>query len=455
MTRLGIDCGAAGDRRKIGQLGGVDADFVVSVRVDTIRGCGAPTFVALSDFVTAWTVRTAADDDRPSISVLAATGFGWSVDPESFTFWQALLATVPRKREVPPGAVVACDGDHVVGHALYLDLQLTVPGGAVLPAAGLSLVVVAPTHRRRGIMRAMYDELHRRIADSGYPVAALTASQGGIYGRFGYGPATIDHELTIDRRFARFHADAPDPGGVRLVKPGEHRDEFAAIYDRWRQRTPGGLVRPLSLWDELLADRQNTRRGGTEWFALLHPEGYLLYRVQGDDPKTVRVGEFRAVTADAHIALWRALLGLDLMATVVIGTYPDDPLPYLLTDTRLARTTGRKDGLWLRLMDIPAALQARSYAVELSTVLQVSDGFRGDGGRYALQIRDGRARCTPSDAPADVEMDLDVLGSLYLGAHRASVLAEANRLRCKDSELAQRLEAAFASDAPAQMGFFF
>lgn len=397
--------------------------------------------------MTALTVRTATDDDWPAISVLAATGFGWTVDPESFTPWRALLAV--------DGAVVACDGEHVVGNALYLDLRLTVPGGAVLPAAGVSLVTVSPTHRRRGILRAMYEELHRRIADSGYPIAALTASEGGIYGRFGYGPATINHELTIDRRFARFHADVPDPSGVRLVKPAERRDAYGAIYDRWRQHTPGGLARPLPLWDELFADRPIARHGGTEWFGLLHPDGYVLYRVHRADPKIVRVGEFRAVTTDAHVALWRALLGLDLMATVVVDTYPDDPLPYLLTNARLARTTGRVDGLWLRIMDIPAALQARSYRAELSTVLAVSDGFRGDGGRFALEIRDGYAGCTPTDAPADVELDLDVLGSLYLGTHHASVLANANRLRCKDRGLVRQLDAVFASDVPAQMGFFF
>jgi predicted acetyltransferase len=406
--------------------------------------------VAPSNFVTALTVRSATDADWPAISVLAATGFGWSVEPGSFTAWQALMAT--------DGMIVACDGDRVIGNALYLDLQLTVPGGAVLPTAGVSLVVVAPTHRRRGILRALYDELHRRIAARGYPIAALTASEGGIYGRFGYGPATTDHELTIDRRFARVHADAPDPGGVRLVTPAEHRDAFAAIYDRWRQRTPGGLVRPQPLWDDLLADRKNTRAGGTEWFALLHADGYVLYRVHGSglsDPKMVRVGEFRAATTDAHIALWRALLGLDLMASVVVGTHPDDAMPYLLTDTRLATTTARTDDLWLRIMDIPAALQARSYAAELSTVLQVSDGFRGDGGRFAVQIRDGRARCTRTDAPAEATMDLDVLGSLYLGTHRASALARAHRLRCQDPGLVQRLEAAFVSDVPAQIGFGF
>lgn len=397
--------------------------------------------------MTAWTIRTATDGDWPAIAVLAGTAFGWSADPAAFTPWRTLLAT--------DGAVVVCDGDQLVGHAMYLDLRLTVPGGAVLPAAGVSLVAVAPTHRRRGILRAMYDELHRRIADRGYPIAVLNASEGGIYGRFGYGPATVDHQLTIDRRFARFHADAPDPGGVRLSKPAEQRDEVAAIYDRWRRQVPGGLLRPLPLWDELLADRPDSRRGGTEWFGLLHRDGYALYRVHGDEPKTVRVGEFRAATTDAHIALWRALLGLDLMARVVIASHPDDSLPYLLTDTRLVRTTDSHDGLWLRMMDVPAALRARSYAAELSVVLQVADQFRSDGGRFALEIRGGNVECARTDAPADIEMDLDVLGSLYLGAHRAVTLAKANRLRGKDIELIGRLDAAFATETPAQLGFFF
>jgi predicted acetyltransferase len=397
--------------------------------------------------VTDVTVRTANDDDWPQISLLEAAGFGSFTHPHQV---EAIRTLVP-----PDGAVVACAGGELIGVAFYLDLRLTVPGGAVLPAAGISGVVVAPTHRRRGVLRAMYVELHRRIADSGYPVAALTASEGGIYGRFGYGPATVEQELTIDRQFAVFHPDAPDPGGVRLVRAGDHRDEFAAIYDRCRQCTPGGLIRPTALWDDLLADREGDRDGGTAWMALLHPDGYALYRVHGAKPKTVRVAELRAVTPDAHAALWRALLGMDLMQTVVIGTYPDDALPYLLTDTRLARTTARTDEGWLRLMDVPTALGARGYAAEVSVVLEVSDRFRGDGGRFALEIRDGRAQCTRSDAPADAELDLDVLGSLYLGTHRAAALAAANRLRCRRPESVRRLDLAFSTDTPAQLGFFF
>ena len=381
------------------------------------------------------------------MSLLGATSFGGFGHPDSIKAWRTLMT--------PDSTVVACDGHDIVGMAHYLDLQLTVPGGAVVPTAGITWVAVSPTHRRRGILRAMYVELHRRIADARYPIAALTASEGGIYGRFGYGPATIERELTIDRRLAQFHADVPDPGGVRSVKPAEYRDEIAAIYDRWRRQTPGGLVRSQALLDDVLADHEQNRSGGTEWFAFLHPDGYAMYRTHSDGSMVARVDDLTATTNDAHIALWRALLGLDLREKVIYKTHPADPLPYLLTDSRVAATTAYEDDLWLRIMDIPAALEARRYHAELSVVLEISDGFRSDGGRFALQIRDGHARCTPTNAAADIRMDLDVLGSLYLGSHRASVFVCADRLHSNDSGLVHRLDAAFLSDVPAELGYGF
>jgi predicted acetyltransferase len=403
--------------------------------------------VLASDTSTSVQIRSATDADWPAISLLDATSFGVFAHPESLATWRTLIPS--------DGSVLACDGDDVVGMAHYLDLHLTVPGGAVLPVAGVTLVGVAPTHRRRGVLRSMYADLHDRIADARYPIAGLTASEGGIYGRFGYGPATIEQEFSVDRRFARFRHDAPDPGGVRMVKPADHREDLAEIYERWRQQTPGGLIRPQVLWDELLADREAVRRGGTAWYAFLHRDGYALYRVFGDDPTFVRVGEFTAATTDAHVALSRALLGLDLMEKVDIGTHPADPLPYLLTDHRLARITHNEDDLWLRIMDIPRTLEARTYQAELSTVLEVCDGFRSDGGRFALDVHGGRARCTPTGAPAEVQMDLDVLGSVFFGAHKASSFAAANRLHTKDSSLTRLLDAAFVTDVPAQLGFGF
>ncbi len=399
---------------------------------------------------TALTLHSVTDPDWAGMALLGNTAFGEVNHPDSMLAWQQMVPA--------DGGVVMRDGglaDGIVGQSIYLDLSLTVPGGAALPAAGLSYVAVAPTHRRRGILRSMYTELHQRIAEAGYPIAALTASEGGIYGRFGYGPATTVQLTSIDRRFAEFHASVPDPGGVRLVKPAEHRDTFAEIYDRWRQQTPGGLVCPTPLWDDVLADRENTRDGGSELFAFLHPDGYAMYRVHGEESRSIRVRELTAVTPDAYIALWRALLGMDLMDKVTSWAPPGDILPYLLTNPRLARVTSSSDDLWIRIMNISSALEARRYQADLDTVLEVTDGFRGDGGRFALQIRDGRAQCAPTDAPADIELDLNVLGSLYLGSHRPEAFVASNRLRSKDSAVVQRLGAAFASDVAARLGYGF
>jgi predicted acetyltransferase len=392
-------------------------------------------------------VRDIADDDWPGVALLAATSYGSFWHPETIAAWRTLM---PAR-----SSVVVKDGADVVAMAHYIDLKLTIPGGAILPVAGITWVGVAPTHRRRGLLRAMYTELHRRFAGAGYPIAGLTATEGGIYGRFGYGPATVETELTLDRRFARFHGGATDPGGVRIVRPGDHRDELAAIHDRHRLITPGGLQRPAPLWDDLLADWDDSRRGGTPWNCFLHADGYLLYRVHRGQSRNVRVEEFTAVTAEAHVALWRALIGLDLVETITTSSHPCDPLPYLLDNPRLVRTTGSEDGLWLRIMDVPSALQARTYLADLDTVIQIDDGFRSDGGRFALTIRDGRARCERTDAQAEFVMGLDVLGSLYLGVHRAATLAAANRIRGGSPTTLVHLDAAFGSDVPAQLGFSF
>ncbi len=392
------------------------------------------------------TIRTVEDADWPAMALLGATCFGIWRPREAGDMWRTLMPA--------DGAVVACDGADVVGMALYLDLKLTVPGGAVLPMAGVSWVAVAPTHRRRGVLRAMFVELHGRMG--GYPIAGLEASEAAIYSRFGYGPATVMHRLAVDRREARFYPDVPDPGGVRLVRPAEHREQLEEIYERWRLQTPGGLYSPRQMWDEILTDREGSRDGGSAFFCLLHADGFALYRVHGTgEKKNVGITKLAAVTPHAHIALWRVLLGMDLIETVSVDTHPDDVLPYLVTDQRLVRTVGVEDALWLRLLDIPWVLEARSYAADLSVVLDISDDVLGGGGRFALDVRDRRAHCVPIDAAADVQTDVSVLGSLYLGGHRASAFAAAHRLRCNDSGVVAQLDAAFATDVPAELGYGF
>lgn len=175
------------------------------------------------------------------------------------------------------GGVVAVDGDNVVGSTMSATMRLTVPGGAEVLATGISGVTFAPTHRRRGALRAMYTRVHAENLAAGIPLAVLTASEGGIYGRFGYGPATVANQIGVDRRIARLRRSTPDPGGVVGVALDEAERHVPAIYDRWRKQTVGAQQRPESAFADLFADEEADRRGGTRLFAFLQPDGYALY----------------------------------------------------------------------------------------------------------------------------------------------------------------------------------
>ncbi|RVW07290.1 enhanced intracellular survival protein Eis [Prescottella agglutinans] len=393
-------------------------------------------------------VRTATDSDWPAIELLDSVGFGYHPAEPDRSLGRALTQI--------EDVVLATDDGVPVGVALHLPLEITVPGGYRSATRGVSWVSVAPTHRRRGVLRAMFTHLHREIVADGVPLAALTASEAGIYGRFGYGPATVTSEVTLDRRFARFRDDAPDPGGVRVVDAATAEQHLPGIYDRWRRITPGAQARPKPHWDFTFTDPESGRGGGTALFFLLRHDGYAIFRRRGDgDNRTAVVEELIAVTDDAHAALWRALCGLDLMAFIEASVPVDDPLRLMLTDSRLVRTTRVADDLWLRIMDVPAALEARTYAVDIDTVIEVRDPYLGAGGTFALTVRDGSARCRRTDASPRVSLDLDVLGSLYLGSHRARPFAAAGRVHAKSDRDLALLDSAFASDRPAVLGWGF
>lgn len=394
-------------------------------------------------------IRAATEGDWPAIELLDSVAFGYHVADDDRTLGRALM-------RVEDFVLATDDRDLPIGAAVHLPLEVTVPGGRQLPTRGVSWVSVAPTHRRRGVLRAMFGYLHEQIADTGVQLSALTASEAGIYGRFGYGPATVASDVTLDRRFARFRSDAADPGGVRLIDATSAARHLPEIYDRWRRVTPGAQARPKPHWDFTFADPETGRDGGSALFFLLHDDGYAMFRRRGEgDRRTAVVQELVAVTDGAHAALWRALCGLDLMAHIEASAPVDDPLRLMLTDPRLVRTTRVADDLWLRIMDVPAALEARTYAVDIETVVEVRDPYLGAGGTFALTVRDGNAQCRRTDASPRISLDLDVLGSLYLGAHRVRPFAAAGRVHAKsDGDLAL-LDAAFASDRPAVLGWRF
>jgi predicted acetyltransferase len=326
----------------------------------------------------------------------------------------------------------AFDGGQAVGTLRSLPFELTVPGGRTVPADGVTGVSVAATHRRRGLLTGMMAaDLDQAVA-RGDTVSILLASEWPIYGRYGFGPATDAFRWEIDRRAA---ACPPPAGRLDAVTGREARALAPAVWDRARLRTAGGLSRPEPRWDRDFG-LVHAEGGTPDWSgrAVVHrdaagePDGYLLWHSGWPDtgPVVLTVDELVAADDAAWADLWRFALAVDLVDTVRAARRPvDEPLPWLLGDGRAARVVGRDDELWVRLLDVPAALGARSYTTSGRVVLEVRDEAGHAAGRFLLDATPEGATCTATGAGADLTLPVTALGSAYLGGHRLGALAAA------------------------------
>lgn len=343
----------------------------------------------------------------------------------------------------------------IVAFALYYDLPLTVPGGAVASAAALSWVSVSATHRRRGLLRRMIDAQFADWREGGHPVAILTASEGTIYERFGFGPAAFAHRVTVSPSAATFRTPAPDDSRVRYGTPEEVEAHVPAVHARWAAARGGAIGRPDTWWPSIFADRsfrRNSQTSGLHY--LLHPDGYVAYRIDARD-RTAIVEDLFAVTSQAHDDLWRVLTSLDLISSVAASIPVDDSLPHLLTDARAVEVQARPDMLWVSILDVVAALSTRTYAEDGTLVLEIADDYSDRAGRYRLHIVDGRAEVARTDEEPNASMDISVLSSLYLGGVAARGFAEAGRIDIDSPETLTLLARMFDVEHAPFAGTFF
>jgi predicted acetyltransferase len=325
---------------------------------------------------------------------------------------------------------VAFDGTRACGTFRSWATDLTVPGGVTLPAAAVSGVTVLPTHRRRGIMTGMAAREHAAIRERGEAVGILHSCEYPIYGRFGYGPATRTGTMTLDVPRIRFHG-APATGVEMVTPDAVVRDEVRAIHEAWRIRRAGEIRRGPSSFDMRLGLVDEPWGGRWKGFVALRRDaggavdGFVRYKAvrtwdENHAGAVVEVQELYGLTDAAYAALWRFLAEIDLLATVRADGRPlDERLPWLLTDARAARITDVEDGLWVRLFDVPRALEARTYAATGNLVLEVpDDAATGGRWRLALDASPEGASCRPTERDADLVLPVMALGAAYLGGTR-------------------------------------
>ena len=360
----------------------------------------------------------------------------------------------PLVRVLPPERVHAVwDGERAIGGAGAFPFELTVPGGRVR-AAGVTVVGVLSSHRRRGVLRAMMRAQLDACRERGEPVAYLWASEDTIYTRFGYGLASLAVAIDMARERSAYHAPAEPFGQTRLVALGEAEPLVAPVWERVAATTPGMFARTSAWWQaRVLADPVWRRRGGGELHCVVlevqgRPVAYALYRLAPVWERGINIGALDVVEAlgdspQSTRAIWRFLFDVDWVAHVQASLLPaDHPLVLLMAEPRRLRQSLR-DGLWVRLVDVGPALRARSYSAADAVVIEVTDEFcPWNAGRWRVK----RGDVARTNDLADLSADVTALGSVYLGGFTWAQLARAFRVTERKPGAAERADALFRHD---------
>ncbi len=339
--------------------------------------------------------------------------------------------------------------------ATYASLDKTLNAGhELLPLRMVTDVTTSATHRRRGLLtRLIEDDLTDAVAQ-GVPVAALTASEATIYGRWGFGPATFNVSIELDASPGFALRSFTDPGRVELVEPADAWTHVKGVFDTFHARQRGSVEWPAPYKDiHTGAYDFNDRSANEKVRAAVHlgadgaVDGFVVF--SPGEKGVTKVEEMVALTPAAQLGLWSFLATADLVKTVTFNlAHPDDPLLWALVDLGRVKVTALEYFLWIRVLDVERALAARPWSADGQVVLAVEDPQGHASGHYAIETTAGRAQVTRTERPADVSLTAETLGSLYLGGPRVSVLHRAGRVAGTDDAVRRFAAMADLSDPP-------
>jgi predicted acetyltransferase len=391
-------------------------------------------------------------------------GFGQHVHPDDIARLRNDRAEIDRLI-----AAVDTSSERIVGTGGADSYSLTVPGGATVPMAGVAYMTTSATHRRQGAFSNMMSTIHDSAVERGDIIAGLWASQAHLYGRFDYGLAVNSYDWEIDPSFGAFshspvsEADESD-AHVYFVDADEAAVMLPGIYEQMHRQTIGSVDRTPGRWRYELFDEERVRDGASPMFFAICEEageqtGYVAYRMRrkGDsDMGTLEVSEQVSVTDTAHATIWRFLLNFDLVGKVAALNRPaDDPLWWMLSDPRRLNRMAH-DALWIRLLDIPKALEARTYNADGRLKIGlVSESRPVVAGTYMLEIDDSQGSVKKTTEKPDVVMTPADLAAIYLGGVTPGPLVEAGRIDPITTGSLAKLHGMFATDSAPWCAHYF
>lgn len=356
------------------------------------------------------------------------------------------------------------DGELFGGSAM-LSLELTVPGPQPSPLGGVTATGVIATHRRRGLLRAMMQAMFDAALERGEALAGLSASEGSIYGRFGFSPATLRTRWELDRSEAALLDAEPTAGSLELVDAAAAREAWPHVHERVRRGRVGELSPGPDQWSGL-TDEATDHAGPMRYVVHRDPQGdidgianyRLPWSAHAENAGILVVEAFQASNADAYRALWTLLIDFDLTrVTIAPGRPADESLRWMLHNPRAMRITRHSDNLWLRILDLPRALEARSYdtTTSLTFAIPTDPMCPRNAGVWRLDASPTGATCVLNTTAPDLTLDIQSLASLYLGGMSAHVLAGAGRIRAHRDTAVADLGRAFRTDPEPFNSFGF
>ncbi|MGI8774179.1 MAG: GNAT family N-acetyltransferase [Actinomycetota bacterium] len=392
------------------------------------------------------TVRACANPEEAAAAIRACeVAFGWGVSEQDMAMWQTIF-----EHDRIFGVY---SEDLLVGAGANYSFELTIPGGS-LPTAGVTLIGVKPSHRRKGALRKIIAALHADAEQRGEPLAILWASESNIYQRFGYGTASMAMALDAERDRMAFLEDEGAVGQLRQVEEGEALEVLPGIYDQVCARTPGMYKRSAAWWKaHVLYDPAEHRNGGGPAFTFVleidgRATGYVIYRIKSEwdlTPKnSFNLIETMGIDPVAEKELWRFMTGVDLVARVKAPFQPVDyPVHLWVTEPR--RLGARiVEALFLRILDLERALTVRGYGAAGALVIEVTDDLHpSNTGRWRLDTHGAKVSVDRTDDIPDVQLDTRDLAATYLGAFSLSDLLAAGRGVSRSDEVTELFDDMF------------